>query len=50
MKPPTNAGDIRLADLVPGWGRSPGGGHRNPHPVSLPGESRGQRGWTGYGP
>ena len=25
--PPTNAGDT---GLVPGWGRSPGGGHGNP--------------------
>ena len=22
-----NAGDIRDLDLIPGWGRSPGGGH-----------------------
>ena len=28
--PPTNAGDIRDLGLVPGWGRSPGGGHGNP--------------------
>ena len=27
---PTNAGDIRDADSVPGLGRSPGGGHGNP--------------------
>ena len=26
-KPPANAGD---AALIPGWGRSPGGGHNNP--------------------
>ena len=26
-----NAGDIRDAGLIPGWGRSPGGGHGNPH-------------------
>jgi len=25
--PPANAGDIRVADLIPGSGRSPGGGH-----------------------
>ena len=24
--PPVNAGDIRNVGLVPGWGRSPGGG------------------------
>ena len=27
---PANAGDIRDADSIPGWGRSPGGGHSNP--------------------
>ena len=27
---PANAGDIRDADSIPGWGRSPGGGHGNP--------------------
>ena len=27
--PPANAGDIRGVDLIPGWGRSPGGGHGN---------------------
>ena len=24
--PPANAGDLRDADLIPGWGRSPGEG------------------------
>ena len=28
--PPANAGDIRDVDLIPGLGRSPGGGHGNP--------------------
>ena len=28
--PPANAGDARDAGLIPGWGRSPGGGHGNP--------------------
>ena len=28
--PPANAGDIRDMDLIPGSGRSPGGGHGNP--------------------
>ena len=28
--PLTNAGDIRDADLIPGLGRSPVGGHGNP--------------------
>ena len=27
--PPAN-GDIRDSDLIPGWGRSPGGGRGNP--------------------
>ena len=27
---PANAGDARDAGLIPGWGRSPGGGHGNP--------------------
>ena len=28
--PPATAGDIRDAGLIPGSGRSPGGGHGNP--------------------
>ena len=28
--PPGSAGDIRDTDLIPGLGRSPGGGHDNP--------------------
>ena len=28
--PPANAGDIRDSSLIPGFWRSPGGGHRNP--------------------
>ena len=28
--PPANAGDVREAGLIPGWGRSPGEGHGNP--------------------
>ena len=28
--PPANAGDVRNADSMLGWGRSPGGGHDNP--------------------
>ena len=27
---PANSGDIRDEDLIPGSGRSPGGGHGNP--------------------
>ena len=32
--PPANAGDARDAGLIPGSGRSPGGGHENPHQCS----------------
>ena len=28
--PPANAGDIKDGSLIPGSGRSPGGGHSNP--------------------
>ena len=28
--PPANARDVRDAGSIPGWGRSPGGGHGNP--------------------
>ena len=28
--PPANAEDVRDAGSIPGWGRSPGGGHGNP--------------------
>ena len=28
--PPASGGDIRDMGLIPGWGRSPGGGHSNP--------------------
>ena len=27
---PATAGDVRDTDPIPGWGRSPGGGHGNP--------------------
>ena len=27
---PANAGDVRDPGLIPGWGRSPGGGHGDP--------------------
>ena len=27
---PANAGDVRGMGLIPGWGRSPGGGYGNP--------------------
>ena len=28
--PPASAGDARDTGLIPGWGRSPGGGNGNP--------------------
>ena len=48
--PPANAGDIRDAESIPGWGRSPGEGRGLPIPVFLPGESNGQRSLVGYSP
>ena len=46
--PPVNAGDIRYVGLIPGWGRSLGGGDGNL--VFLPRESHGQRSLDGYSP
>ena len=48
--PPANAGDVRDVGSIPGSGRSPGGGHGNPTPVFLPGESYGQRSLAGCSP
>ena len=45
---PADAGDTRDAGLIPGSGRSPGGGNGNP--VSLPGKFHGQRNMAGYSP
>ena len=45
-----NIGDIIDTGLIPGWGRSPGGGHGNPLQYSLPGESHEQRSLAGYNP
>ena len=33
-KPLASEGDIRDVDSIPGSGRSPGGGHSNPHQYS----------------
>ena len=44
---PANAGDLGDMGLIPGSGRSPGGGHGNT-PLFLPGETLGQRGVVGY--
>ena len=46
--PLANAGEVRDAGLIPGLGRSPGGGHGNP--IFLPGESHGQKSLVGYSP
>ena len=41
-KPPANAGDVRDAGLIPGLGRSPGGGHGSPLQYSCLGNSMGR--------
>ena len=46
---PTNAGDIRDVDSIPGLGRSWRRAWQLT-PVFLPGESHGQRGLAGYSP
>ena len=38
-----SAGDIEDLDSAPGLGSPPEGGHGNPTPVFLPGESHGQK-------
>ena len=45
---PVNAGDMGDTGLIPGSGRSPGGGRGNPL-VFSPGGSHGQRSLVGYG-
>ena len=45
--PPANAGDMRDSGLIPGLGRSPGGGNGNPLHYSCLGESHGQRSLVG---
>ena len=42
-----NAGDL---DSIPGWGRSPGGGHGHPLQYCCLGNSHGQRSLAGYSP
>ena len=46
--PPAHAGDTGDVGSIPGSGRSPGGGNRQPAAVLLPGESHGQRSLAGY--
>ena len=48
--PPTNAGDARDLDLIPGSGRSLREGHGNTLQYSCLGESLGQRRLVGCGP
>ena len=54
--PPATGGDMRDVGLIPGSGRSLGGGHDNPvqysrlDPVFSPGESPGQRNLAGCSP
>ena len=45
---PANAGDIRDVGSIPGLGRSPGEWAWQPAPISLLGESHGQRSLVGY--
>ena len=46
--PPTNAESMRDADLIPGLGRSPGGGHGHPLQCSCLENPHGQRSLVGY--
>ena len=47
---PVSEGDAGDVGLIPGLGRSPGGGHGNPLLCSCLGESHGQRSLAGYSP
>ena len=42
---PANAGDLREAGLIPGWGRSPGGGQDNPLQYSCLENPMGRGAW-----
>ena len=46
----SNAGDIRDVGLIPGLGRSPGGGHGNPLQYSCLENPHGQRTLADYDP
>ena len=48
--PPANAGNIGDAGLIPGSGRSSGGGKWQSTPVFLPQKYHGQRSLVGYSP
>ena len=43
--PPANAGDVRDVGLIPGSGRSPGGGHGNPLQCSCLENPMDRRAW-----
>ena len=47
---PYNAGDLRDTGLIPGLGRTPGGGNGNPSQYSCLKESHGLRSLAGYSP
>ena len=47
---PADAGDIRDAGLIPGLGRSPGGGRGNPLQYSFLEDPLGQRSLVGFSP
>ena len=47
---PANAGDIRDAGSIPGWGRSPGEGNGNPLQYSCLETPHGQKSLVGYSP
>ena len=46
--PPAHARDLRDLGFIAGWGRSPGGGHKQHTLVFLPGESYEERSLAGY--
>ena len=48
--PPANAEDLRDAGLIPGWGRSPGGGHGNPLQCFCLENPHGWKNLAGYSP
>ena len=49
-KSPVSTGDVRDVGSIPGWGRSPGGGHGNPLQYSCLENPHGQRSLAGCSP
>ena len=43
--PPASVGDLRDVGLIPGVGKSPGGGHDNPHQYSCLGNPMDKEAW-----